>query len=62
MNNRNHEHYRDPTAAEAVKNVSDVDEHAAKVIKTVKAMLRLCGFELINRIEIKHKGTGGIYR
>lgn len=62
MNDRNHEHYRDPTAAEAIKNVSDIDEHAAKVIKTIKTMLRLCGFEPINRIELKHKATGRVYR
>ena len=60
----------DPTAYAALKNVHReeriqnevMDEKAHKVISTIKNILDLSGFELIDRIQIKHKKSGKIYK
>lgn len=60
----------DPTAYEALKSVQleekqrwhHVDESAHMVVTTIKNILDLSGFELIGRIQIKHKKSGKIYR
>lgn len=54
--------YYDPTAYEAMKRISAVDDNAHKVVTTIKNILDLSGFELIGRIEIKHKKSGKIYK
>lgn len=59
----------DPTAYEAMKRiqkeermVNRVDEDAHTVITTIKNILDLAGFELVERIQIRHKKTGKYYR
>lgn len=52
----------DPTAYEAMKRLNLVDDNAHKVITTIKNILDLSGFELIGRIQIKHKKSGKIYK
>lgn len=52
----------DPTAYEAMKKVNLVDDNAHKVITTIKNILDLSGFELIGRIQIRHKKSGKIYK
>jgi hypothetical protein len=52
----------DPTAFEAMKRVNLVDDNAHKVITTIKNILDLSGFELIGRIQIRHKKSGKIYK
>lgn len=59
----------DPTAYEAIKNIqseekrsSRVDADAHTVVTTIKNILDLSGFELVERIQIRHKKTGKIYR
>ena len=52
----------DPTAYEAMKKVNLVDDTAHKVITTIKNILDLSGFELIGRIQIRHKKSGKIYK
>lgn len=59
----------DPTAYEALKHVRAeekrnhyVDDNAHMVISTIKNILDLSGFELIGRIQIKHKKSGKIYK
>lgn len=63
---RNGSGYKDPTASMALhtihKREMDADEDAAKAIKLIKEFLRLCDFELIERIQIRHKPTGREYR
>lgn len=60
--NTNAAGYLDPTAAEAIKNVSEEDERVSRLIKAIKILIRLSGFEPINRLELKSKETGRIYR
>ena len=59
----------DPTAYEAMKNIRSeerkaqiVDDNAHKVVNTIKNILDLSGFELMERIQIRHKKSGKIYR
>ena len=60
----------DPTAYEAMMNIQKdeknrnqlIDEVAYKVIHTIKNVLDLSGFELVGRIQMKHKKSGKIYK
>lgn len=59
----------DPTAYEAMKHIQNeekrlnhVDSNAHMVVTTIKNILDLAGFELVERIQIRHKKTGKIYR
>lgn len=63
---RNGSGYKDPTAYSVLhaihKREMEADEDAARAIKLIKEFLRLCDFELIERIQIRHKLTGREYR
>lgn len=59
----------DPTAYEAMKHIqieekksNRVDADAHTVVTTIKNILDLAGFELIERIQIRHKKSGKIYK
>ena len=59
----------DPTAYEALKKIQNeerwfnqIDKTAHLVITTIKNILDLAGFELVERIQIRHKKSGKIYR
>lgn len=59
----------DPTAYEAMKHIqseerrfSRVDSDAHTVVTTIKNILDLAGFELVERIQIRHKKSGKIFR
>lgn len=59
----------DPTAYEAMKHIqkeekrfSHVDSNAHMVVTTIKNILDLSGFELVERIQIKHTKSGKIYK
>ena len=59
----------DPTAYEAMKNIqkeekrlNQTDENVRLVITTIKNILDLSGFELVERIQIRHKKTGKIFK
>ena len=59
----------DPTAYEAMKHIqieekrlNRVDNDAHTVVTTIKNILDLAGFELVERVQIRHKKTGKIYR
>ena len=59
----------DPTAYEAMKNIQteekrliQTDLNARLVITTIKNILDLSGFELVERIQIRHKKTGKIFK
>lgn len=58
----NPEGYRDQTAYDAIKNVMEEEEKVSILIHTIKSILRICGFELIRRIEIRSLKTGREYR
>lgn len=69
---RNQEGYADPTATIAVGRVAkeqkEQDEHEAAdkraydLIKVLKYIIRGAGFELTERIQIRDKKTGRIYK
>ncbi len=58
----NPEGYPDPTAYEALRNISDEDVVVNTLVHIIKQILRLSGFELIHRVEIRSLKTGREYR
>lgn len=63
----NAEGYHDPTAYNAIKNITDTEREAldAKVntlIKVLKFIIAESGFELAARIELRDKKTGRWFR
>lgn len=54
--------YTDPTAFEAIKNVTEEEKKLAKTIKTIKSIAELAGYEVEERIVLKDKETGKIWR
>ena len=63
---KNREGYSDPTAYEGMKPVIREDVEREKRLNTLifvlKYIIRLAGFELLNRIELKDRQTGKEYR
>lgn len=63
---QNGEGYADPTAYEALKPVIREETEQQKRLNTLifvlKYIIRLAGFELLNRIELKDNKTGREYR
>ena len=64
MNKLNASGYKDLTAYEAVRNIdkSKVDGKADSIIRVIKDVMRIAGFELIGRIPIRHIKSGREYR
>ena len=58
----NPEGYKDPTAYCAMQHIDEEDERVSALIKTIKTIVRLAGFELIHRIEIRSVKTRREYR
>ena len=58
----NPEGYRDPTAYDAIRNITEEEEKVSILINIIKSMLKICGFELIRRIEIRSLRSGREYR
>lgn len=59
----------DPTAFEAMKRIqkeekiqNQIDDVAHKVVTTIKNILDLSGFELVERVQIRHKKSGKYYK
>lgn len=63
---KNKEGYADPTAYDGLKPIiREEDEHQKRLntlIFVLKYIIRLAGFELLNRIELKDKRNGREYR
>lgn len=59
---RNAEGYSDPTAYEALKNMEQEDERFHKLLDTIFALCELSDFHIEERIVIKDKRTGRIWR
>jgi len=49
---------KDLTAYEAVKNITKDEKRAHALIKILKYIIDLAGFDLIERIQLKNKSTG----
>lgn len=62
----NSEGYPDPTAYHGTKNIiredAELERKVAELIKTLKFIIRLADFELIERIAIKDNKTGREFR
>ena len=61
----NGEGYHDPTAYEAIKNVDGFDESAErfkKLLRMIKDICRLSGFELEERVVLRDTRTGKVWR
>ncbi len=54
--------YKDPTAYAATKAVSEEEERANELVRILKNTIRLTGFELLNRIELRDRKSGRTYR
>lgn len=58
----NPEGYRDSTAYDAIRNATEEEEKVSILIHIIKSILRLSGFELVRRIEIRSVRTRREYR
>lgn len=62
----NSEGYADPTAYAGTKNIireeSDAERRASELVKTLRFIIRLAGFELTERIRIRDTKTGREFR
>ena len=63
---QNKEGYADPTDYHGLKPIIKEDDEQQKRLNTLifvlKYIIRLAGFELLNRVELKDKKTGREYR
>lgn len=53
---------KDPTAYAATKPISDEEQRISELVKVLKYIIRLAGFELINRMEFRDRRSGRTYR
>jgi hypothetical protein len=57
---------KDPTAYEAISHITkeehELNQTVHKLIELVKELLAFAGFEMIGRIQIKHKRSGKEFR
>lgn len=58
----------DPTAGQALEHVlfeeeiKEIDDIACKLVHIVKLVLDIWGFELAERVKIRHRKTGRVYK
>ena len=58
----NSEGYPNPTAYGVIKEENELEKKVCFLVKIVKFIISESGFELVNRIEIKDKKSGRIFR
>lgn len=59
---KNCEGYNDPTAYEAMKNLSEEERKFHKLLRTIYTICELSDFEIGERIVLKDKKTGRIWK
>lgn len=63
---QNHEGYSDPTAYEGLKPVireeTEQQQRVSALVRVLKYVIDAAGFDLLNRIELKDRKTGRVYR
>lgn len=59
---RNAEGYLDPTAYEAMRNIERDEDRFHKLLDTIFALCELSDFHIEERIVIKDKRTGKVWR
>ena len=66
VNRLNDKHYMDTTAHDAMekvlREVAEIDKKCGVLISVLRNMIELSGFELTNRMELKHKASGREYK
>ena len=62
MDTRNHEHYKDKTAHDAIKAADKSPDSVTRTINAMKAVAAINEFEVFGRIKLRDKKTGKIYR
>lgn len=58
---QNKEGYADPTAYYALKNIED-EKKVSELVFVLKWIINICGFELVERIQLRDKKNGKIYK
>lgn len=62
----NSEAYADPTAYNGIKNVmkeeSELDKQVGDLVHVFKVICGLAGFEIVGRVQFKHKKSGKIFK
>ena len=58
----NGEGYADPTAYACINSENEPEKKVSVLIKALKSLIWLSGFELLNRIEIKDARSGRCFR
>lgn len=58
---QNKEGYADPTAFHALKNIED-EKKVSELVFVLKWIINKSGFELIERIQLRDKKNGKIYK
>lgn len=53
---------KDLTAYEAIKNVDKLPDMVTQLLKIIKNLANICGFEVIGRIGLRNKTSGKEYR
>ena len=62
MDTRNHEHYKDKTAHDAIRAADKPPDSVTRTINAMKAVAAIDEFEVFGRIKLRDKKTGKIYR
>lgn len=52
----------DPTAYAATKHISKEEQRLSDLVKVLRYIINLSGFELINRMEFRNRRSGMVYR
>ena len=53
---------KDPTAYAASKPITEEEQRVTELVKVLKIIIRWAGFDLINRIELRDRRSGRMYR
>ena len=52
----------DPTAYAATKPITDEEQRVGDLVRVLKYIIRVAGFDLVNRIELRDRRSGRIHR
>lgn len=62
----NHEAYPDPTAfhglSEVIKEEKEMERQVSDLVHVIKVICNLAGFDVIGRLQFKHKKSGREFR
>ena len=59
---KNSEGYSDPTAGKAIAEISNEEKQIHTLIHVIRDICTFAGFEIVGRIEFKHKENGRRYK